>query len=47
MDDGGRLKIAWEMHSDFGIPQFDDPNEDNYCTVKTSGDASLKAEYDS
>ena len=46
MDDGGRLKIATNVSSDWGPPQFDDPTADNYCSVRTSGDASVDASYD-
>ncbi|UHQ96380.1 DUF3604 domain-containing protein [Natrinema halophilum] len=47
LDDGARLKIAANVASDWGPPQFDDPTEDNYCSVTTSGDASVTAEYHS
>ncbi len=46
MDDGGRLKIATNVSSDWGPPQFSDPTADNYCSVRTSGDASVDAAYD-
>ena len=45
MDDGSRLKIAVNQSSDWGPPQFDSPGEDNYCTVTTSGDATITADY--
>lgn len=46
MDDGSSLKFAYYMTSDFGLPQFDDPTSDNYCSVETTGDASLNLSYD-
>jgi hypothetical protein len=45
MDDGSTLKIAGNMTSDWGTPQFNDSSGDNYATVKTSGDATLEASY--
>jgi len=47
MDDGSTLKVAGNMTSDWGTPQFDTPSADNYATVKTSGDATVEASYDS
>ncbi|WP_256302091.1 DUF3604 domain-containing protein, partial [Haloarchaeobius salinus] len=46
MDDGSTLKVATSMTSDWGHPQFDDPTADHYCTVSTSGDATVKARFD-
>ncbi|MEF8820647.1 MAG: DUF3604 domain-containing protein, partial [Halovenus sp.] len=46
MDDGARLKLAANSTSDWGPPQFDDPEADNYCTVETDGDASVEGRYD-
>lgn len=46
MDDGSTLRIASNMSSDWGPPQFDDPTADNYCTVETSGDASVSGSFD-
>jgi hypothetical protein len=46
MDDGSTLRIASNMSSDWGPPQFDDPIADNYCTVETSGDASVSGSFD-
>lgn len=46
MDDGSTLKVASNMSSDWGRPQFDDPRGDNYATVETSGDATVEAAYD-
>lgn len=46
MDDGSTLKIASNMTSDWGHPQFEHPGEDNYAAVETSGPASVEASYD-
>lgn len=47
MDDGSTLKIATSMTSDWGPPQFDDPGADNYCSVSTTGEATVTAQFDS
>lgn len=46
MDDGSALKIATSMTSDWGHPQFDEPSDDNYCTVTTSADATVTGRFD-
>lgn len=46
MDDGSSLKIATNQTSDWGPPQFQKPNEDNYSTVSTDGCAEVEAEFD-
>jgi hypothetical protein len=46
VDDGGQIKIATNMSSDWGRPQFEDPTADNYATVETSADASVSAHWD-
>jgi len=46
IDDGGQLKVAANMSSDWGRPQFDDPTADNYATVETSADATVEARWD-
>jgi len=46
MDDGSTLKIATNMSSDWGRPQFEDSSADNYATVETSGDATVAARWD-
>lgn len=46
MDDGSTLRIASNMSSDWGPPQFDEPTADNYCTVETLGDASVSGSFD-
>jgi len=46
MDDGARLKLAANSTSDWGPPQFDDAEADNYCTVETDGDACVEGRYD-
>lgn len=47
IDDGGTLKIAANMSSDWGRPQFDDPSSDNYTMVETAGEATVEARWDS
>lgn len=46
MDDGSTLRIASNMSSDWGPPQFNNPTADNYCTVETLGDASVSGSFD-
>lgn len=46
MDDGSTLKIAANMTSDWGVPQFNEPAAENYAMVKTSGPAEVDASYD-
>ncbi|ELY62987.1 DUF3604 domain-containing protein [Natrinema versiforme] len=46
MDDGSTLKVATSMTSDWGLPQFDDPTAEHYCTVSTNGDATVEARFD-
>lgn len=46
MDDGATLKIATNVSSDWGHPQFDDPRADNYTSVETSGNATVAARWD-
>lgn len=46
VDDGGQLKVAANMSSDWGRPQFDDPTADNYATVETTADATVEAHWD-
>lgn len=45
MDDGSRLKVAANVTSDWGPPQFDDPGADNYCTAETTGDAEVTGSF--
>ncbi len=47
MDDGSRLKVAVNQSSDWGPPQFTDPTTDNFCSVSTSGDATVSASWNS
>ena len=37
MDVGGGLKIGTRRQSDFGHPQFNNPEADNYTTVSVQG----------
>lgn len=46
IDDGGTLKIAANMSSDWGRPQFEEPSADNYATVETTGDATVEGRWD-
>jgi hypothetical protein len=45
-DDAGSLRFAWRTVSDWGIPQFDRPNEEGYTTVWTNGHAKISAAFD-
>ncbi len=45
MDVGGGLKIGTRRQADFGHPQFDDPNGDNYATVSCSRDGATFETY--
>lgn len=46
VDNGGRLKVAMRLASDWGTPQTSDPAGDDYLTVSTTGQARLEAWYD-
>ncbi len=46
VDNGGRLKVAMRLASDWGTPQSSDPRGDDYLTVSTTGQARLEAWYD-
>jgi hypothetical protein len=46
IDEGGTIKVARRFASDWGRPQFDDPQAPGYTTVRTDGEASLRARYD-
>jgi hypothetical protein len=46
IDDGGTVKVAGNMSSDWGRPQFEDPTAENYATVETSGDARVEGRWD-
>jgi len=46
MDDVSQFKLASNMTSDWGTPQFDHPREPNYATVDTSGEARVEARFD-
>ena len=47
IDNGGTVKIAVRLASDWGRPQLDDPAGEGYTTVRTTGPARLRAFYDS
>jgi hypothetical protein len=46
IDEGGTIKIARRFASDWGRPQFDDATAEGYTTVRTNGEASLRAHFD-
>ncbi len=46
MDDGGTLKVCVRFASDWGYPQFDDPQGLNYATVETSGRGKIRYRFD-
>jgi len=46
IDDGGTLKIGVRFASDWGYPQFEDPQAPNYATVETSGQGKIKYRFD-
>ena len=46
IDDGGTVKISVRFASDWGKPQFDDPQGPNYTTVSTDGPGQLRARFD-
>ncbi|MFC2062752.1 DUF3604 domain-containing protein [Chloroflexota bacterium] len=41
IDDSGYIKIVFRQMGDFGIPQFNNPDKPNYCTVYTSGNCRI------
>ncbi len=45
VDNGGRMKLAFRLASDWATPQFDRPGEADYFTVKTDGRGEVNAEY--
>ncbi|MCA9716393.1 MAG: DUF3604 domain-containing protein, partial [Myxococcales bacterium] len=46
VDEGGTIKLARRFAGDWERPQFDDPRAPAYTTVRTTGDAKLRARYD-
>jgi len=46
VDNGGRLKVAMRLASDWGTPQTGDPRGDDYLSASTTGQARLEAWYD-
>ena len=46
VDDGGAIKVAYKMASDWGTPQMTDPAGEDYLTVRTTGNAKLKSKYE-
>ncbi len=45
IDSGGQIKIAQRLVSDWGSPQFDDPQAEGYTTAVTNGPAKLRASW--
>lgn len=45
IDDGGSMVIAWRSVSDWDTPQFDEPSEQGYTTISTTGNCRLSASY--
>lgn len=43
IDDTGSLRLAWRNPSDWGMPQFDNPRERGYTSVKVNGNAKIEA----
>lgn len=46
IDDSGSLRICFRFASDQGNPQFDHPEQANYCTVTASNGALLQLRWD-
>ncbi|MCF6238974.1 MAG: DUF3604 domain-containing protein [Candidatus Marinimicrobia bacterium] len=46
IDDTGYVKIVFRFASDFGIPQFNNPDKPNYCSVSTNGDCRIEPRWD-
>jgi hypothetical protein len=46
VDDGGTLVLSRRFASDWARPQTEDPAGDNYASVSTTGDASLRLRWD-
>lgn len=45
IDEGGTIKIARRLANDWESPQFDRPGDRGYCTVSTTGNATLVPWY--
>jgi len=46
IDDTGYVKIVFRFASDFGIPQFTDFTEENFCSVRTTGNCTIDPRWD-
>ncbi len=46
VDNGGRIKVAMRLASDWAEPQMADPQAPHYLTVSTTGDARLRAVFE-
>ncbi len=46
VDNGGRIRVAMRLASDWAIPQVEDPSAPHYLTVTTDGEARLEAAFE-
>ncbi len=46
VDNGGRIRVAMRLASDWATPQMEHPDQPHYLTVRTDGDAKLQAVHD-
>ncbi len=46
IDRAGYIKLAFRAAGDFGIPQFNRPGDDNYCSVYSSGKCRIIPRWD-
>jgi len=46
IDDSGYLKVVFRHVGDFGVPQFNDPDAPNYCSIRTSGACRIEPRWD-
>ena len=46
IDDTGCVKIVFRFASDFGIPQFENPEKENFCSVSTNADCRIDVRWD-
>ncbi len=46
VDNGGRVKVAMRLASDWATPQMDAPGEAHYLSVHTTGEAFVRATYE-
>jgi hypothetical protein len=46
IDDSGYIKLVFRFASDFGVPQFTEPEDDNFSAVTTDGDCRIEPRWD-